>query len=268
MQLSQDAKRVETIYGSFFSFEGDLITEQLEKYSAHTRNELAMLRKFIREEGDILDIGAHIGTFSIPFSRFNRKKGKIFAFEANLNNYELLIKNIHVNKLDRLIIPIHAVVSEQENIGYFATLPKDGNSGMYYYMPLPEQSDANVISVNIDNWHDQQNRENQIQLIKIDVEGAELNVLNACQKLIQKYKPILYIEINRVALTRFNNTYMDMENILTRFGYHYFRNIGERNSNNDMFEISFLNTIEQGGDFFDLLAVHPTDVRYPRHCYS
>jgi len=43
-----------TTYGSFYCFENDLITEQLVKYGAHTRNEPAMVLRFIRQVDAVL----------------------------------------------------------------------------------------------------------------------------------------------------------------------------------------------------------------------
>ena len=56
----------------------------------------------------------------------------------------------------------------------------------------------------------------------------------------------------------------DIDRFLQAFGYHYFRNVGERNSDNDSFRIARIRSLAEGGDFFDLLAVHPRDPRYPR----
>ena len=75
MSKPNHIENVKTIYGTFNSWKGDLITEQLKQYSAHTRNELAMIKSLIEHGDNILDIGAHIGTFSIPFSQFNGKSG-------------------------------------------------------------------------------------------------------------------------------------------------------------------------------------------------
>ncbi len=74
--------RIDTLYGVFHASEGDLIADQLKRYSAHTRNELSMIRDVIRDGDNIVDIGAHIGTFSIPFARFNTGQRKVDAFEA------------------------------------------------------------------------------------------------------------------------------------------------------------------------------------------
>ena len=57
-----------TIFGPFACFADDLINEQLLKFGAHTRNELAMLLAFV-EAGDVVyDIGAHIGSFAVPLA--------------------------------------------------------------------------------------------------------------------------------------------------------------------------------------------------------
>jgi SAM-dependent methyltransferase len=59
---------VKTIFGPIVSFENDLITAQLETFGAHTRNELAMLLRCV-EPGDlILDIGAHVGTYTLQLA--------------------------------------------------------------------------------------------------------------------------------------------------------------------------------------------------------
>ena len=140
----------------------------------------------------------------------------------------------------------------------------ENNSGSYYFSPNSENLEDSVTSINIDNWHSQLNKRIQIRLIKIDVEGAELSALRSCQKVIQENKPILYKELNKTALQRFKTTCKDIEDILGPLGYHYFHNIGSRNSDHDIFEIASLKALEEGGNFFDVLAVHSSDARYPK----
>lgn len=267
MEAHGDVKQTNTLYGKFFSWRGDLITDQLERYSAHTRNEISMLRTMIREGDNILDIGAHVGTFSVPFAVFSNRKGKVYSFEANPETYNLLLKNIQVNSLDNVIIPANAVVSMEGGLGFSASLPDRENSGTYYFKAASEDSESIVYSVNIDEWHDQLTLDQDIGLVKIDVEGAELLVLESCRKVLKQFKPVLYIEINTEALRRFGATCQDIENILSPLGYCFFRNVGPRNSNNDFFKIASLKHIDNGGSFFDLLAVHPCDSRFPKEYY-
>ncbi len=264
MPSSDNLEKTATIYGLFYSMKGDLITNQLKQYSAHTRNELAMLKSLITEGDNIIDIGAHIGTFSIPFARFNKEKGKIFSFEANLDNYNLLKLNIHDNFLDEVIMPIHAIVSDRKR-AFTMFCPCNDNTGAYSFLPDIHQSDidmSDVNTINIDEWYELNEIEAKIDLIKIDIEGAELAALRSCKRIIERFKPLIYVEINKEALDRFNCTIDDIEETLVSFGYHFFRNTGPRNSNNDIFKIESLSRINDGGNFFDLLAVHTTNDRY------
>lgn len=256
-------EKIETIYGCFNSWAGDLITEQLKQYSAHTRNELGMLKSFIREGDNIIDVGAHIGTFSIPFARFNGGVGKVFSFEANPEAYHLLKKNILENNLENKILPNCAVISEEKQ-NYKKMLPKDGNMGMYYFMPTQNCGDGGLDSINIDEWYDQNEIKSPIHCLKIDTEGSELSVLRACQNIIKKYKPMIYLEVATEHLRRFRNSVHDIEKILVSNGYHFFRNIGLRNSDSDDFTVAHLRHLREGGKFFDILAIQPSSERYPK----
>lgn len=258
-------EKITTIYGYFYSKEADLMTNQLKKYSAHTRNELAMLKSLITDGENIIDIGAHIGSFSIPFARFNKGSGKIFSFEANIDNYALLKLNVSENMLGDVIIPIHAIVSDCAK--KFTMLnSSDDNTGEFYFMPNLSFSDVTMSDtdvINIDEWYEINKSDTQIDLIKIDIEGAEMAALRSCEKIIKRYLPMMYIEINKKALDRFNTPIAEIEDALKSFGYHFFRNRGPRNSNNDIFKIARLDKIEDGGVFFDLLAIHPSSSKYP-----
>lgn len=262
---TNNIEKIETIYGDFYACKGDMITNQLKQYSAHTRNELAMLKSLILHGYNIVDIGAHIGTFSIPFARFNNGDGKIFSFEADTDNYNLLKTNISENCLDSAITSTHAIVSDRKQ-KFTILKPSEDNSGMHCFLPGEASAEldiADIPVINIDEWYEQNEAETRIDLIKIDVEGAEMAALRSCENIIKKYLPILYIEINKEALDRFNSSAVEIGAALRSFGYHFFRNTGSRNSDNDMFKIARLEKVEDGGVFYDLLAVHPSSKRYP-----
>ena len=254
---------VETMYGTFYCLEGDLISNQLKKFSAHTRNELSMLRNFIDSGDNIIDIGAHIGTFSIPFARFSSGQGKIFSIEGNPCNYDLLVRNIKENDLENVILTkCHVVGSKGEK--YRMVLPEKRNSGGCYFIQDPNSSE-NLIDTEfeIEEWIKTHYTNLKINLIKIDIEGAEVKALRSCNNIIRKNLPIIYVEINKEALERAGNTIEDIQDILSPLDYHFFRNIGERNSNNDRFKIAKLGNVSRGGSFFDLMAVSKFDPKYP-----
>jgi len=257
-------EKIPTIYGSFFSWKGDLITQQLRKYSSHTRNELGMIKDFVSSGDNIIDVGAHIGTFSIPFSRFNSAQGLVFAFEANPNNYKLLEANIAENGLGSVVVPHFSIVSAK-NSSFRMHLPRADNSGTYYFLPEKNSVEKCSNCLNLDDWHKKHYNDIPINFIKIDVEGAEVSALLSCKDIIESYKPILYVEINKSKLGLFDKSIEDIDLILREHGYKYFRNIGERNSTNDEYKLAGLSDLKAGGVFYDVLAIHPGNSKYPGH---
>jgi FkbM family methyltransferase len=265
MTCPRGIERVETIYGPFYVWENDLITTQLKKFSAHTRNELAMLRSFLREGDQVIDVGAHIGTFCIPFARFVGRRGRIYAFEGERANYALLQKNIRAQGFEETIRSVCAVVSDR-GAPFEQLLPPDanGNTAMYYFVPRASSGgEHEPTSIEIDAWASRHHVRLRPQLLKIDTEGAEVHVLRACRGLIERHRPLIYCEINEPALHRFSHSPDDVEAFLGALGYHFFRNVGLRNSATDDYTIAPLSHLREGGSFFDVLAVHPASRRYP-----
>jgi len=69
--MERETERVETDHGTFRSFRDDLVTRQLRRFGAHQRNELAMLLGFVRPGDRVVDVGAHVGTFSVEARTMN-----------------------------------------------------------------------------------------------------------------------------------------------------------------------------------------------------
>lgn len=250
---------IQTMYGCFEGWKDDLITSQLRDFSAHTRNELAMLRQFVRPGDCLLDIGAHIGTFAVPFARFVGDTGRVIAFEANPDNFSLLRKNIDRNGLaERIETHRGVVTSRREPCAMH--LEQGANSGMYFFPPA-RQGEACHAVIHLDEWLDGRADILRADLIKIDVEGAEMDVLHSCSRHMVAHRPALYVEINAKALRSFGASPSEIERHLRTHGYRLFRNIGDRNSSHDRFHVVECGALEKAGEFFDVLGVHESDER-------
>lgn len=251
--------QLKTDYGVYKTIEGDLVTKQLLDYSAHCRNELAMLSHFLKEGDNMLDIGAHIGAFSIPLVIKLNKKIKIFSFEPQKEIFNLLQENVASNVLSNYIKCFEGVVSSSSQS--FKKVMDPNNSMACFF--IPGESTSSLTSYHLDVMASQGEIPSDIDAIKIDVEGAEADVFKSCQDIINANLPIIYTEINTTALKRFNTTVLDLEQPLSDLGYHFFRNIGDRNSSNDTFDLVRLAQLSDGGGFYDFIAIHKASNRYP-----
>lgn len=146
---------------------------------------LEKVDKYLRDDAVVLDIGSNIGNHSLYWAN-ERNAKKIYAFEPYPYSYKILEKNVKINNLkDRVkIFPfgISDVETKGSVIGFCPTniggtgFENDKN-GDFDFKPL-----------------DSLNIQEKIDLIKIDVEGAELNVLNGGMETIKKNLPIIIIE--------------------------------------------------------------------------
>ena len=132
---------------------------------------------------DFLDCGAHIGDSALMFTR-NYYPNKIYSFEPILDNYNFLLENIKLNNLKK-VIPIKKGLGEKSctvrihSLGPSSRVSEDGN--------------ANIEIITIDEFVSETN--SSVGLIKIHVEGYELEVLKGAKRTIKELKPVLLIGI-------------------------------------------------------------------------
>lgn len=249
------ASLFETPFGVFWAEEEDHITKQLAEFGAHTRNELSMLLTVIQPGDRIVDIGAHIGTYAIPMAAKAGPEGRVLAIEGSAQTFQLLQRNIGANGLVHRIACQNKILG-QRNGPRLKRAASPGNSGAGHYLPdmngVVSEDTLSCLALNGFAEPD---------VIKIDVEGMECAVLASLQPLLKTHRPVLYIEVVARQLARFETSISDLEALLATLGYSYFRNVGARNSTSDSFTPERLTRLEEGGEFFDLLAL--PDARVP-----
>jgi len=132
--------------------------------------------KNLNIKGSYIDVGANIGNHSLYFAK--ECGNKIFAFEPDIENYRLLEENTKKYNVTSFNIGIGSCKSMMGIERYRE------NMGMNR---LIEGNDVEVSTIDIFEFE-------EIGLIKIDVEGMEIDVLKGAKKTIEKYKPSLFIE--------------------------------------------------------------------------
>lgn len=155
------------------------------------------LEKYIKESyqknTNMIDIGAHIGTFSLMMSRYISHGSYIYSFEPVYNS--ILNMNIKDNKLEDKIKTFNLGLSNKSEIlkGGHIDFSINTNYGFTQIDNLQRSTHEDNLKIQVETL-DSFNIDN-VSFIKIDVEGNERNVLEGAINTIVKYLPTILIEI-------------------------------------------------------------------------
>ncbi len=161
-------------------------------------HESHIVGRFTPKEGDtVIDIGAHIGRYTIPSSKKVCNTGKVVAIEADPENFELLKRNIALNKLTNVLPLNYAVFSTRTRMKLY----EQSASAKYNSLMLARAAKTkNYVEVNADTLDNilKLNEVNQVNWIKIDVEGAEFEVLKGSAETLFGEDLSLFVEIHNI----------------------------------------------------------------------
>ncbi len=176
------------------------------------------LYSLIHPGDTVLDIGANLGEVSLNAARMVGDAGKVFAFEPFPANFRKLQENAALNCFSNLSLINKALGSEATTLSMFS--PQDGNEGMNRISSSasPGSDETSVDVITLDDFVDDEALK-KIDLIKIDVEGFEMNVLKGAIKSLQKFKPKLFVEVTDEYLTEQGSSASELINFLLNQDY-------------------------------------------------
>ena len=159
------------------------------------------------KSGDVFyDIGANVGYFSLLAAKLSAPDGKVVAFEPLPRNIAFIQRHIALNKLQQRIMVIEAAVSDHSGTAFFD--PDISTSKGH----IAQEGQLEVQLVCIDELVS----EGRIPLpdvMKIDVEGAEAEVLRGAMQTLQACHPLLYLDTHQ------REAHYQTLEILTRLDY-------------------------------------------------
>jgi FkbM family methyltransferase len=178
-----------------------LVTKKIPNFSIQdmsasmTIHEKDVRKRFNPKEGDVvIDVGAAFGLYTLPSSKQVGQSGKVIAIEAHPKNYEMLNRNVKLNNLTNVTCLNYAVYSTKTKVKIYSnyTIMSERVSGK------GEEKAKEVNADTLDNILEQSGiAAEQVNWIKIDVEGAELEVLKGAHNILSNSKDIaISIEIH------------------------------------------------------------------------
>ena len=181
-------------YGPF-KFDPEFLFSNYSAFGNKHNRGFNHLMKNLERKKTFFDIGAHIGLVSIPAAFIMDQNSKIVAFEPSDKNYKHLKNHIRANNFSKKIKLYKKLVGEKncKKNFYYSKYESPLNS-IIKVKQIEKYNSQSINQISIDYFC----KKSGIfpDIIKIDVEGAELNVLKGAKETILKYKPIIYLSVH------------------------------------------------------------------------
>jgi FkbM family methyltransferase len=179
------------------------IMQQLIQSGRYEDHVLRLLQRLCRKDSTVLDVGANVGVHALPLSRMARH-GTVHAFEACGDTFAFLNANVQANEAKNVILWNSAVCSVDGQTIDISYSPAFAGGAFVSTNGYTEHNVQRVPTVTLDGWADRV-RPTHIDLIKMDIEGAEWMALAGAQRLIDKFRPTLIVECNASTLCRWHD---------------------------------------------------------------
>ena len=181
------------------------------------------IKKYIsqRQKFNIVDIGSNIGSVTLPLAN-TFKKSKVYSIEPTVYAFEKLKENINLNpNLKKRIKTFNYFISEKKNkIKFVHSSWKLNNNNKKHQIHRGILKKTFNKSISLDDLL--KKNKIPIKLIKIDVDGYELDVLKSAEKTLKKIKPIIYFELAPYLYKEIGYKFDDLLNYLKKLNYHFY----------------------------------------------
>ena len=227
------------------------ILNHFESKSMYELETFLAVEHILKPGDTFIDIGTHIGFFSLVASRFVGDGGSVLSFELNSTNYAHLLGHINMNQINNILPHNWAVSDKSGPTQFYHNKDNDGghclwDCGNHGFNVKSKQSPEirPAYQIAIDDYIGDRN----VKLIKIDTEGAEVLVISGMKQLLQKQKPVVIAEINDFGLNQMGTNQEEMRGIMSDIGYECWvlglpkptkLNKGERFESQDVYNVMF-----------------------------
>jgi FkbM family methyltransferase len=214
----------------------DIIQKTLLENKQWNNEIVEIIREFIKKYNlkHFLNIGAHIGTVSLPISKNIEKVTSIEAFNTTFCH---LVSNINLNKITN-ITPINiAIGDKKETVNFLKTdRIKNNMGGMHVITEMDKRYNLRSASI-VDNSIscemfplDEVDEVDNFDIILVDIEGMDARFLQGAKNKILKNKPIIIIEIWDNNKRKIENMFISRENVIkhiVELGYTLYKSIDD-----------------------------------------
>jgi FkbM family methyltransferase len=175
-----------------------------------------LLYPLIKKDDVVLDIGTNIGETLLNFAKITGPGGYVYGFEPVKYNYDKCMVNVNLNDFRNLKV-FRIALSDRNETLYFEKATNRNSGGIAMKKEAGAEVDS-VEALTLDNFVSTHSIEN-ITFIKLDVEGFETNVLRGGSAAIQRFRPVLFVEVDAANLEKQNSSSEQLISLIESYGY-------------------------------------------------
>jgi len=160
-----------------------------ERYEIET---CALLNSLITEGMTVFDVGAHVGHYTLLAAKRVGLTGHVYAFEPEPENYALLVKNVELNGYSNITCVNMAISDRTDLLTFYVSREGNDLHSLIDQSSLAGATRIQVPAISLDEYSASAGLQN-IDLIKIDIEGAELLAVAGISRLLEQSGRLLMI---------------------------------------------------------------------------
>jgi FkbM family methyltransferase len=210
----------------------DQVSHTILKTGGWEPESLQAVANHLSPNGTFIDVGAHIGYYSLKAAGMVGRNGHVLAIEPNPQTLPKLRGNIEASDARTVSVwPVACAESESTLQLYAAPRSNTGESSLSKENASQEGSGVTAYSVRarpLDAIVKEAKLE-RVDMIKIDVEGAEYEVLKGAGQTLTEYRPVLIIELEPSQLKSLGTSVEQIKEFLAAHGYTSSRRVDHAN---------------------------------------
>ena len=168
------------------------VGQAIEKYGEFSRLEMDLLQQLCFPGEVVIEVGANIGAHTLGLARRVGPRGRVLAFEPQRLVFQTLCANVAINSLENVDC-FWAALGKEEGLIIVPELDPNMRSNFGGLSLSGATQGRSVPCHTLDGFLNLPG----LRLLKIDVEGMEADVISGGRRLIEKFRPFLYVENDR-----------------------------------------------------------------------
>lgn len=210
-----------------------------------------MLRAALKPGGVFYDVGAYVGTYTLLAARRVGAGGMCYSFEPSQVNVDFLRRHLEFNRVGSRAEVFRAAVGREDG-QLEMSIASEISMTNRAAAAAPGTASVKVPCIALDSFA---TTHRPPTVIKIDVEGAELLVLQGAKGILRDQRPIIVCSIHLDWLRDLGGSYEAVESLAAELRYKVYRLADSSFSTQNIFEIVLLPAEMDGAAAQDLLAL-------------